>query len=89
MSEAQSEIKSTVTVNTTDIAARAHDDKDSIAAKDIERVVKKRACEWQTSFFQIMTVALSDSHPTTGSNPVCGFSMMEQVRHCAVWPTEN
>ena len=45
MSEAQSEIKSTVTVNTTDIAARAHDDKDPIAAKDIERVVKKRACE--------------------------------------------
>ena len=23
------------------------------------------------------------------SNPVCGFSMMEQVRLCAVWPIEN
>ena len=23
------------------------------------------------------------------SNPVCGYSMMEQVRLCAVWPTEN
>ena len=23
------------------------------------------------------------------SNPVCGFSMMEQVWLCAVWPTEN
>ena len=23
------------------------------------------------------------------SNPVCGFSMMEQVRLCAVWPLEN
>ena len=23
------------------------------------------------------------------SNPVCGFSMMELVRLCAVWPTEN
>ena len=23
------------------------------------------------------------------SNPVCGFSIMEQVRLCAVWPTEN
>ena len=23
------------------------------------------------------------------SNPVCGFSMMEQVRLCAVWSTEN
>ena len=23
------------------------------------------------------------------SNPVCGFSMLEQVKLCAVWPTEN
>ena len=23
------------------------------------------------------------------SNPVCGFSMTEQVRLCAVWPAEN
>ena len=23
------------------------------------------------------------------SNPVCGFSMMEQVRLCAVWVREN
>ena len=23
------------------------------------------------------------------SNPVCGFSMMEPVRLCAVWPMEN
>ena len=23
------------------------------------------------------------------SNPVCGFSMMEQVRLCAVWLTKN
>ena len=23
------------------------------------------------------------------SNPVCGFSVMEQVRLCAVWPMEN
>ena len=23
------------------------------------------------------------------SNPVCGFSMMEQVRLCSVWPMEN
>ena len=23
------------------------------------------------------------------SNPECGFSLMEQVRLCAVWPTEN
>jgi inositol 1,4,5-triphosphate receptor type 1 len=41
MDEAQSEIKSTVTVNTTDITARAHDDNES-AAKDIDKVVKKK-----------------------------------------------
>ena len=23
------------------------------------------------------------------SNPVCGLSLMEQVRLCAVWPMEN
>ena len=23
------------------------------------------------------------------SNPACGFSMLEQVRLCAVWPMEN
>ena len=23
------------------------------------------------------------------SNPVCGFSVIEQVRLCAVWPTES
>ena len=23
------------------------------------------------------------------SNPVCGFSMMKQVKLCAVWPMEN
>ena len=59
MSEAQSEIKSTVTVNTTDIATRAHDDKDALAAKDIERVVKKRACEYQTkSNFELCIASL-------------------------------
>ena len=67
MSEAQSEIKSTVTVNTTDIAARAHDDKDSIAAKDIERVVKKRACEWQTRICYFLNyIYVTKDVPCTG-----------------------
>ena len=26
---------------------------------------------------------------THSSNPECGFSMMEQVLLCALWPTEN
>ena len=43
ISEAQSEIKSTVTVNTADIAARANDDKDP--AKELERVMRKRGCK--------------------------------------------
>lgn len=40
MRDAQQEIKSTVTVNTSDIAAKAHEDKD--AAKDIERISRKK-----------------------------------------------
>ena len=63
MSEAQSEIKSTVTVNTTDIAARAHDDKDSVAAKDIERVVKKRACELLTTDNIFITIPITMNVP--------------------------
>ena len=41
ISDAQTEIKSTVTVNTTDIAARANEEsKDPV--KDLDRAVKKR-----------------------------------------------
>ena len=43
--------------------------------------------EWVSSDrrpFLNMPAAFSD-----GFNPVCGFSKMEQVRLCAVWPTEN
>ena len=39
----------------------------------------------QTSSFQSMRVAYSDH----SSAPVCGFSMMEQVRLCTVRPKEN
>ena len=41
MKDAQQEIKSTVTVNTSDIAAKAHEDKD--ATKVIERLSGKRS----------------------------------------------
>ncbi|XKL65729.1 hypothetical protein PGB90_009149 [Kerria lacca] len=40
MRDAQQEIKSTVSVNTSDIAAKAHEDKDT--AKDIERITKRK-----------------------------------------------
>jgi inositol 1,4,5-triphosphate receptor type 1 len=40
MREAQQEIKSTVTVNTSDIAAKAHEDKDAV--KDIERITRRK-----------------------------------------------
>ena len=39
MKDAQQEIKSTVTVNTSDIAAKAHEERD--ASKDIERITKR------------------------------------------------
>lgn len=43
MRDAQQEIKSTVTVNTSDIAAKAHEDKDAV--KDIERISRSRKGE--------------------------------------------
>lgn len=41
MKDAQQEIKSTVTVNTSDIAAKAHEDKEQ--SKEMEKISKKRA----------------------------------------------
>ncbi|XP_017762974.1 PREDICTED: inositol 1,4,5-trisphosphate receptor isoform X3 [Eufriesea mexicana] len=41
MKDAQQEIKSTVTVNTSDIAAKAHEDKEQ--SKEIEKISRKRA----------------------------------------------
>ena len=45
----------------------------------------------QRSILRSMPATSSDSHPTqsAAANPVCGFSMMEQVRLCSVWPMEN
>jgi inositol 1,4,5-triphosphate receptor type 1 len=40
MKDSQQEIKSTVTVNTSDIAAKAHEDKEQ--SKDLEKLAKKR-----------------------------------------------
>ena len=37
----------------------------------------------------IVAVKQDSSILKESSNPVCGFSMMEQVRLCAVWSTEN
>ena len=36
----------------------------------------------------ILFLKLDSSILRESSNPGCGFSMMEQVRLCAVWPTE-
>ena len=41
MRDSQQEIKATVTVNTSDIAAKAHEDKEQ--GKDLEKLSKKRA----------------------------------------------
>lgn len=40
MRDSQQEIKSTVTVNTSDITAKAHEDKDAV--KDIERITRRK-----------------------------------------------
>lgn len=42
MRDAQQEIKSTVSVNTTDMASKAHGDKDN--GKDIERFNRRKGC---------------------------------------------
>lgn len=49
MRDAQQEIKSTVSVNTSDIAAKAHEDKDT--AKDIERITKRKGISYLVFFF--------------------------------------
>lgn len=41
MRDAQQEIRSTVTVNTSDIAAKAHEDKD--VSKEIERIANRKS----------------------------------------------
>jgi inositol 1,4,5-triphosphate receptor type 1 len=40
MKDSQQEIKSTVTVNTSDIAAKAHEDKEQ--GRDLEKLAKRR-----------------------------------------------
>jgi len=49
MKDAQQEIKSTVTVNTSDIAAKAHEDKEQ--GRDLEKLAKKRGGEFLVSMF--------------------------------------
>ena len=54
-----------------------------------ERVQKGLLCPHSVllpEFFALKHKSRILGHP---SNPECGFSMMEQVRLCAVWPMEN
>ena len=37
----------------------------------------------------ILSIKLDSSIFRQSANPVCGFSMMEKVRLCPAWPTEN
>lgn len=41
MRDSQQEIKSTVTVNTSDIAAKAHEDKEVV--KDLDKIARKKS----------------------------------------------
>ena len=51
--DAQSEIKNTVTVNTSDIAAKANEDKAEPTSKDLDKVLKKRAAKHGSNGFII------------------------------------
>ena len=48
--------------------------------------VRKRGHEPRPDFLALNHESRILGH---SSNPVCGFSMMEQVRLCVVWPMEN
>ena len=49
MNDAQSEIKNTVTVNTSDMAAKANEDKES-TNKELDKILKKRASKPSNGF---------------------------------------
>ena len=51
MKDAQQEIKSTVTVNTSDMAAKAHEDKEQ--GRDLEKLAKKRGGEYLAWMFYL------------------------------------
>ena len=55
--------------------------------KHLDLPASKQPIPWSHSEF----LALNHSSRILrhSSNPVCGFSMMEQVRLCDVWPIEN
>ena len=52
MKDSQQEIKSTVTVNTSDIAAKAHEDKEQ--GRDLEKLAKKRGGEFFVRIFYFL-----------------------------------
>ena len=49
----------------------------------------RSSCPATTSGTEILALKHESRILRHSSNPVCGFSMMEQVRLCAVWPMEN
>ena len=50
------------------------------------RVAEQNPTTWRSEFLALKKESSIFGH---SSNPVCGFSMMKQVRLCAVWPMEN
>jgi len=64
MKDAQQEIKSTVTVNTSDIAAKAHEDKEQ--GRDLEKLTKKRGGEFFVRMFYLsLCFCNNEIHKTT------------------------
>lgn len=60
MKDAQQEIKSTVTVNTSDMAAKAHEDKEQ--GRDLEKLAKKRGGEFLVRMFYMLHFCNKEIH---------------------------
>ena len=58
-----------------------------------KRVCKDIAVTWESARARTRSEFLALKHESRilghSSNPLCNFSMMEQVRLCAVWPMKN
>ena len=59
--------------------------------ESLEFRARTHACASQSSELEAEVLDLKHGSRILGhsSNPVCGFSAIEQVRLCAVWPMEN
>ena len=74
------------TFHTPQTAAAPSPPKTTRGVSEISLVRVRRYRMFWTEFLALKHESRIVGH---SSNPVCGFSIMEQVRLCAVWPSEN